>query len=401
MALTDVKIRQTKPLDKPFKLSDSGGLYLFVSPSGSRLWRYKFRIAGKENVFAIGEYPALSLQDARRARDEARELVKQGINPTHQRQAAVAANLDEGGNTFRAVADEWLAKKKDRWTAYYHKQVTSCLEQNCYPKIGRLPIRSVTAHHVLDIMTTMEDRGATTYALQLRQWLSAIFRYAVVTLRAESDPAAPVKGAVTRGEISHAKPMDSETIGDLKARLDDYGGNRTTVIAIRLMLYLFVRTSELRNAEWVEFDLLKGEWLIPKERMKRRRELWVPLPRQAIELIKELASITSAGRYLFPNNRRPDQSMSATTINRALEHMGYASGQWTGHDFRATASTRLNEKGYRHDAIERQLAHVDGNATRRVYNHAEYADERRGMMQDWADWIDSIPAEKVTPQSEH
>ena len=401
MPLTDVKIRQTKPLDKPFKLADSGGLYLFVSPSGSKLWRYKFRIAGKENVFAIGEYPALSLQDARRARDEARELVKQGINPTHQRQANVAANLDEGGNTFRAIADEWLEKKRDRWTPYYHKQAASCLKLNAYPKIGRLPIRSVTAHNVLDIMTTMEDRGAVTFALQLRQWLSAIFRYAVVTLRAESDPAAPVKGAVTRGKINHAKPMDEATIGDLKARLDEYGGNRTTVIALRLMLYLFVRTSELRNAEWCEFDLIKGEWLIPPERMKKRCALWVPLPAQAIELIKELARITSAGRFLFPNNRDPKKSMSATTINRALEHMGYPSGQWTGHDFRATASTLLNEKGYRHDAIERQLAHVDANATRRAYNHAEYAEERRNMMQDWADWIDSIPAEKVTPQSEH
>ena len=249
-------------------------------------------------------------------------------------------------------------------------------------------------------MTGMEERGATTYALQLRQWLSAIFRYAVVTLRAESDPAAPVQGAITRGKINHAKPMDAETIGDLKTRLDEYGGNRTTVIAIRLMLYLFVRTSELRNAEWGEFDLVKCEWLIPDERMKKRCALWVPLPAQAIELIKELAAITSAGRFLFPNNRDPKKSMSATTINRALEHMGYASGQWTGHDFRATASTLLNEKGYRHDAIERQLAHVDANATRRAYNHAEYAEERRVMLQEWADWIDSIPAAKVTPHPE-
>lgn len=396
MALTDVKIRQAKPGEKQIKLTDSNGLYLLITPAGSKLWRYKFSLAGKENVFAIGAYPDISLQEARKARDEARDLVKRGINPTHHRHTEVTNNLDIAANTFETIATEWLEKKRDRWTPYYHKQVTSCLEQNCYPKIGRLPIGSVTAHHVLSILTAMESRGAKTYAIQLRQWLSAIFRYAVVTLRAESDPAAPVKGAIQRSEINHSRPMDAETIGDFKARLDRYGGNRTTIIAMRLMLYLFVRTSELRNAAWLEFDLVKSEWLIPKERMKKRRAHWVPLPHQAVTLLKELATITSAGTWLFPNNRSPSKTMSATTINRALEHMGYPSGQWTGHDFRATASTRLNEMGYRHEAIERQLAHVEENKTRRAYNHAEYAEERRKMMQDWADWIDSIDAKEIT-----
>lgn len=390
MALTDVKIRQAKASDKTLKLTDSNGLYLEVKPNGSKLWRYRYRIAGKENLFAVGEYPALSLQDARKARDDARDLVKQGIHPSHARQSMLTDQLIKNANTFEAVTREWLGKMKPDWTEYHHKQVTNCFEQNAFPKLGRLPIRNVTAAHLLDILQTMEKRGAVTYSLLLRQWCSAVFRYAVVTLRADADPAAALKGAIRRPKVNHSKPMSVETIGDFKARLSKYGGNRTTVIALRLMLYLFVRTVELRKASWPEFDLPGSEWKIPAERMKMRRIHLVPLPRQAVALLNELHRITGAGDWLFPNNRRPDDVMSATTINRALEHMGYASGLWTGHDFRATASTQLHEMGFKPDVIERQLAHVEENKTKAAYNHAEYLAERRVMMQAWADWIDSI-----------
>lgn len=395
MPLTDVKIRQAKSADKVLKLTDSNGLYLEIRPIGSKLWRYRYRIAGKENLFAVGEYPVLSLQDARKARDNARELVKQGIHPSHARQTTLAGQLAKNANTFEAVAREWLEKKKGKWTPYHHKQAASCLEQNAFPKIGRLPIRNVTAAHLLTILQTMEKRGAETYALQLRQWCSAIFRHAVVTLRADADPAAALKGAIHRPKIEHSKAMSAETIGDFKAKLDKYGGNRTTVIAMRLMLYTFVRTVELRKATWSEFDLDAAEWRIPPERMKMRRLHVVPLPRQSVELLKELKGITGAGDWLYPNFRRPEDVMSATTINRALEHMGYASGLWTGHDFRATASTRLHEMGYRPEIIERQLAHAEGNKTKAAYNHAEYLADRREMMQAWADLIDSIPVKDV------
>lgn len=391
MSLTDVKIRQAKSSDKLIKLTDGNGLYLEIKPNGSKLWRYRYRIAGKENLFAVGEYPAISLQDARKARDDARELVKQGIHPSHARQSTLADQLGKNASTFEAVAREWLDRKKGKWSAYSHKQATHCLEQNAFPKIGRLPIRTVTAAQLLEILQNMEKRGAETYALQLRQWCSAIFRHAVVTLRADVDPAAALKGAIHRPQVEHSKPMSAEQIGDFKARLTKYGGNRTTVIAMRLMLYTFVRTVELRKAQWVEFDVDGSEWKIPPERMKKRRLHLVPLSRQAQALLNELRKITGAGDSLFPNFRRPDDVMSATTINRALEHMGYASGLWTGHDFRATASTLLHEMGYRPEVIELQLAHVETNKTKGAYNHAEYMTARREMMQAWADWIDSIP----------
>lgn len=397
MPLTDVKIRQSKATDKVLKLTDGNGLYLEVKPNGSKLWRYRYKIAGKENLFAVGEYPAVSLQDARKARDDARELVKQGIHPSHARQSTLANQLAKNANTFESVTREWLGKKVGKWSPGYHKQATSCLEQNAFPKIGRLPIRNVTAAHLLEILQNMEKRGAETYALQLRQWCSAIFRHAVVTLRADADPAAALKGAIHRPQVNHSKAMSADTICDFKAKLDEYGGNRTTVLAMRLMLYTFVRTVELRKASWVEFDLDGAEWKIPAERMKMRRLHVVPLSRQAVELLKELHKITGAGTWLFPNFRRLDDVMSATTINRALEHMGYASGLWTGHDFRATASTQLHEIGYRPEVIERQLAHVEENKTRAAYNHAEYLGERREMMEAWADWIDGIPRKDAGP----
>lgn len=394
-SLTDTKIRTAKPAEKPYMLQDGSGLYLEVRPSGAKFWRYRYWLTPeKDGRYTIGEYPAVSLSEARHERERVRELVKQGINPTQEKKTEKLRQTHERANTFEAVAQEWLERKKGKWSAYSHKQATSCLEQNAFPKIGKLPIRKVTAAHLLEILQTMEKRGAETYAMQLRQWCSAIFRHAVVTLRADGDPAAALKGALSRPQINHSKPMSAEQIGDFKARLAKYGGNRTTVIAMRLMLYTFVRTAELRKAPWAEFDIEAAEWKIQPERMKMKRVHVVPLPRQSLVLLEELRTITGAAIWLFPNFRRPNDVMSATTINRALEHMGYASGLWTGHDFRATSSTRLHEMGFRSEWIERQLAHVEENKTKAAYNHAEYLPERRAMMQAWADWIDQIP-EKV------
>lgn len=395
-ALTDTKLRTAKPTEKPYLLQDGSGLYLEVRPSGAKFWRYRYWLTPeKDGRYTIGEYPAVSLAEARRERERVRELVKLGVNPTHEKKTDKLRQSHERANTFEAVAREWLERKKSKWSAYSHKQATSCLEQNAFPKIGKFPIRKVTAAHLLEILQAMEKRGAETYAMQLRQWCSAIFRHAVVTLRADGDPAAALKGALSRPQINHSKPMSAEQIGDFKAKLTKYGGNRTTVIAMRLMLYTFVRTAELRKAPWTEFDIENAEWKIPPERMKMKRVHVVPLPRQALLLLEELRTITGSGKWLFPNFRRPNDVMSATTINRALEHMGYASGLWTGHDFRATASTRLHEMGYRSEWIERQLAHVEENKTKAAYNHAEYLPERRTMMQAWADWIDKVQEEII------
>lgn len=262
MPLTDAKIRNAKPADKPQKLADGGGLYLEVRPTGAKLWRYRYRIAGKENVFAIGDYPTIGLSDARDEHRKARALVEQGIHPSHNRQAERLANVTANANTFEAVAREWIAKKSAGWTPYYLRQVERFLAADVFPYVGKLPIRSVTAAHLLEIIRRIEGRGAETVALLVRQWSSAIFRYAVATLRADSDPAAALKGAIHRPKVEHRKPLSREQIGDFAKALDEYGGYRTTVIALRLMLLTFVRTVELRKAEWSEFDLDRAEWRI-------------------------------------------------------------------------------------------------------------------------------------------
>jgi integrase len=408
MPLTDAKIRNTKSGAKPIRLTDGGGLYLEVRTTGAKLWRYRYRIAGKENVFAVGEYfndkreGSITLDAARGERDKARALVKQGIHPSHNRQAARLATNAGNANTFEAVAKEWIAKKKQGWTSYYLRQVERFLKADVYPYIGHLPIRSVTAAHLLEIIRRVEGRGAETVALLARQWSSAIFRYAVATLRADADPAAALKGAIHRPKVEHHKPLSREQVGDFVKAVESEGGYRTTVIALRLMLLTFVRTVELRAAKWSEFDLAGALWRIPAERMKMREPHLVPLSTQALELLEELKTHTGGRTFLFPNYRKPKTCMTPTTLNRALERMGLNGKDSIGfsaHGFRATASTILNELGYRPDVIERQLAHSERNKVRASYNQAEYWDERKAMMQQWADLTDELAKSqsKVTP----
>lgn len=437
MPLTDATIRNAKPYEKPvgkdkngkpiyetvdgpYKLTDGGGLYLEVRPTGAKLWRYRYRITGKENVFAAGEYaqaPAgeteaqaelrrqagkLTLAEATRKRHEWRALVKQGIHPAHHRQAARLATHAENANTFEAVAREWIAKKKPGWTPYYLRQVERSMEADVFPKIGKHPIRNVTAAQLLEIVKAIEGRGAETVALLVRQWASAIFRYAVATLRADTDPAAALKGAIHRPKVEHRKPLSRDQIADFVKALEGYAGYRTTVIALRLMLLTFVRTLELRGAHWTEIDLDRAEWRIPAERMKMREPHLVPLSRQAVELLRELHTHTGGRGMLLPNYRNPKACMTATTLNRALERMGFNGKDSIGfsaHGFRATASTILNEIGFRPDVIERQLAHAERNKVRASYNQAEYLEERRAMMQQWADLTDEMAKSenKVTP----
>lgn len=390
MSLTDAKIRNTKSGPKPAKLADGGGLYLEVRPTGAKLWRFRYRIAGKENVFAIGEYPSICLAEARAEHSKARALVKQGVHPSHNRQAERLSSQVANANTFEAVAREWISKKSPRWTAYYLRQVTRFLESDVFPLIGKLPIRTVTSAHLLEAIRRIEARGAETVAVLVRQWSSAIFRYAVATLRADGDPAAALKGAIHRPKVEHHKPLSRNQIVDFKDAVGKYGGYRTTVIALQLMLLTFVRTVELRKAEWSEFDLEHAEWRIPAERMKMREPHIVPLSKQAVDLLRELQTYTGGRGFLFPNYRSPKECMTATTLNRALERMGFNGKDSIGfsaHGFRATASTLLNEMGYRPDVIERQLAHAERDKVRASYNHAEYMEERTAMMQEWADFL--------------
>src|SRR5207253_2858155 len=288
---------------------------------------------------------------------------------------------------------EWIAKKKSSWTPYYLRQVERSLAADVFPFVGNLPIRNVMAAHLLEIVRRVEGRGAHTVALLLRQWASAIFRYAVATLRADADPASALKGAIQRPRIEHRKPLSRDQVAAFVKALDSYGGFRTTVIALRLMLLSFARTAELRAAKWDEFDLSRAQWRIPAERMKMREAHIVPLSRQAVELLTELHTYTGGRGSLFPNYRNPKTCMTATTLNRALERMGFNGKDSIGfsaHGFRATASTILNEMGYRSDVIERQLAHVERNKVRASYNRAEYLEERRNMMQQWADLTEAM-----------
>lgn len=398
MPLTDTKVRNSSPGQKPYKVSDSGGLYLLVKTNGTKLWRWKYRIAGKENHFAIGQYPLVSLAEARTARDAARKLAKQGVNPAHNRASLRVAQVSENKNTFEAIALEWIEQNKNNWSAYYLRQVERALKADAYPYIGTLPMRAITAAHILEIIKRAEKRGAATVAILLRQWCSSIFRYAVSTLRADVDPAAALKGAIHRPKVQHSKPLTRKDIPGFLVALEKNGGYRTTAIAMRLLMLTFVRTVELRCAEWAEFDLGGAEWRIPAVRMKMGEPHTVPLSTQAVELLHELYALTGGQKFLFPNYRRPITCMTGTTLNRAIERMGYG-GKFSGHGFRATASTMLNEMGYRSDLIERQLAHAERNKVRASYNQAEYMPERVAMMQAWADLIDQMAKvdSNVTP----
>lgn len=413
MALTDTRIRTAKKAETAYKLTDSGGLHIEVRPSGAKLWRYRYRIAGKENLFALGEYAQapngetetetyarvsggrLTLAEARTERDKARALVKQGIHPAHNREAMKVAKIVEGGNTFEALAREWIAKHQAKWTPYYLKQVEAILKADVYPYIGSLPVRAVTSAHLLEIVRRVEKR-APTVALLIRQWCSAVFRYGVSTLRADGDPTVALKGAIERQKVQHRKPISRTEIPKFLKKLSENGGNRPTLIALELLMLFFVRPIELRAAEWTEFDFDAKQWRIPAERMKMGEPHIVPLSKQALKLLRELKALTGSGKYLFPNRRRPQTFMSGTTLNRVLERMGYA-GAFSSHGCRATASTILNELGYSTDWIERQLAHKERNSVRASYNQAQYLAERTRMMQDWANLIDALADGKVTP----
>lgn len=392
LTATAVKNAKPSPEGKQKKLADGGGLYLLVTPTGSRLWRYKYRIAKTEYTYAIGAYPAISLQQAREEHAKARDLVAKGEHPRAQRELMKLQKQHEGANTFKRITEEWMARKVT-CSPYYLSQIRRAMENDVYPSVGALPIQQVTPAHLLRILKSVEGRGAEVVAENIRRWSSEVFRYAISSLRAEVDPAAALKGFVQRPKIKHNVSLTPEQITDLLRRLDKAGGNRTTKIAIELLLLTFVRTSELRKARWPEFDLDAGMWRVPAERMKRGVEHLVPLSPQSTALLRELSKITGASPWLFPNYRRPDDCMTATTINRALERMGMNGAGTIGfaaHGFRGTASTLLHEWGYKHEAIERQLAHAEGDIVSASYNKAVYLKERQEIMRDWADKIDAF-----------
>eukprot|EP01037_Dinobryon_pediforme_P015299 gene15299-15441_t len=392
MSLTDVKIKNTKPDLKPFKLSDARGLYLLVNPNGSKLWRFKYRVGGKEKLLAIGAYPDIGLGTARRMRDEARTKVAEGGDPSGEKQIAKQVEIELRENTFRAIGDEYIDKLVREGRAQTTIEKLKWLLDMAYKGFGDSPIKNITPPQVLKMLREIEKRGTHDSAKRLQSTVGAVFRYGVATARADSDPTYALKGALTRPTVVHRPAItDKVALGGLLRAIDAFSGQATTVAALKLLALLAPRPGELRFASWMEFDLDAAAWTIPASRMKMRREQKVPLPTQAIEIIRDLRGISGQSRLLFPSMRTNTRPMSENTINGALRRLGYAKDEATAHGFRATFSTLANESGlWNPDAIERALAHTENNEVRRAYQRAEFWDERVRMAQWWADFLDEL-----------
>ncbi len=405
--LTDTQCRTAKPKEKPYKLSDGKGLYLEIKPNGVKAWRYRFELregdVAKESIFAIGEYavaPSGETQDegrARRAgrrftlaeaRDErikARALVKQGINPAHNRQLERIKREQESATTFEAVANEWLAMRD--WEEVTKKRRLDMLTRVVFPKIGSLPVKSITPAHILDVLNTSAKKNGLTVAAEAKRTMSGVFELAVSTLRVESDPVYPVRKALPANKTQHKRPLDYVEIGQLLRDVERHGGRHETLTAFRLMWLTLCRPSEAVEARWDEFDLDSGVWRIPAARMKKRKEHATPLPRQAVEMLKVLHGLSGRHAHLFPHRDDRTKPMVTASFRQMLNVLGWGK-KYSPHATRTTGSTRLNELGFSSDWIERQLAHAEPNAVRRTYNHAEYLGDRAKMMQQWADMLD-------------
>lgn len=392
MPLSDVAIRKkAKPRDKSFKLADGAGLYLEVMPNGSRYWRMRYRIAGKDTRLAFGVYPEVSLAEARQRRDDARRAMRDGRDPSAERKADKTRKVLAAANTFEAIAREWLAKQKASMAAATHAKALACFENDLFPWIGNRPIGEIDPPELLATVKRIEARGARESAHRAKQRAGQVFRYAVAHGVAKRDPSADLRGALAPPvSKSRAAVTDPAKVGDLLRAIEGYAGQLATRCALRLAPLLFVRPGELRAMEWAELNLDGAEWRIPAERMKMREAHTVPLSSQAVAILRELQPLTGRARYVFPSLRTGDRPMSENTINAALRRLGYDKDTMTGHGFRALASTRLNEMGWQPDVIERQLAHAERNKVRAAYNRAQYMDERRRMMQAWADYLDAL-----------
>ncbi|MEO5368502.1 MAG: tyrosine-type recombinase/integrase [Magnetococcus sp. DMHC-1] len=394
MPLTDIAVRNAKPSTKDMYFFDGGGLFLIVTPGGSKKWRLKYQWQKKTRMVSLGIYPDVSLKDARMKRDDARKLLASGIDPSEVRRKEKAKA--SGEDAFETVARAWIAKMATIWSAGHVSLITTRLERDVFPWIGKASVRAITASDVLAVLHRMEGRGVAVSARRVRQIIGQVFRYATASGLADGDPTSALKGAITpTRETHHATITDPTAIGGLLRAIDGYQGSIVTRCALQLAPLAFVRPGELRHAEWSEIDLDKTEWRIPGAKMKMREQHVVPLARQAVAILRELHLVTGTGRYLFPSIRTADRPMSENTVLAALRRLGYAAGEMTGHGFRSMASTILNEQGWNRDAIERQLAHGERDRVRAAYNYAEHLPERRKMMQAWADYLDQLAGKNV------
>jgi integrase len=393
MALTDLKVRTAKPADKQQKLYDSGGLLLLITTAGGKRWIFKYRSDSKEKSLALGVYPDVSLGEARKRRDAARAKLATGIDPSEAKKADKRAAKLAAANSFEAVAREWFETQKDGWSETYAGKVINCLEIDAFPRIGTRPIGSIEAPDILEIVKTVEARGVRETAKRVLQRSRAVFQYGIMTGRCTRNPAADIDAetVLKKGPgVQHMARVKATEIPQLMRDIDEYHGDIVTRLALRFMALTFVRTKEMINAEWSEFDETAAEWRVPADRMKMRDPHIVPLSRQALYVLTQLREINGQHRFVFYSvqGRGP---ISNNTMLYALYRMGYKS-RMTGHGFRGLAATALRELGYSRDLVERQMAHAERNQVTAAYVHAEYLPDRRLMMQAWADHLDNLKA---------
>jgi len=395
MALTELQVKNAKATDKPLKLSDGGGLFLLVqssNPKDSKYWRLAYRFSGKQKTLALGVYPDISLSDARERREEARKQLANDIDPGAAKKALKAAGAALAANSFEIVAREWLLKFSKNWKESHTRTISVRLVNDVFPWLGARPVGEINAPELLAILRRIESRGALDTAHRVSAICGQVFRYAIATGRAQRDPSADLKGALPPHKGKHLAALtDPLKIGQLMRDIEGYRGSFTVRCALRLAPMVFLRPIELSRAEWAEIDLDKAEWRIPASKMKMKQLHIVPLPAQAVAILRELQPLTGAGKHLFPNVRTGTLPMAGSTLLAAIRSMGYTPAEMTAHGFRHMASTLLNEQGFNADAIERQLAHK-ASGVRATYNAAEYLPERRRMMQHWADYLGGLAA---------
>jgi integrase len=392
MPLTDTAVRNAKPKQKPYKLGDAGGLFLLIQPSGGKLWRLKYRLDGREKKLGIGTYPDIGLSDARKRRDQARELIANGRDPSREKQLAKQRAKVSAGNTFGEIAQELIDKRRREGMAASTADKSEYYISRMGVSFGRLPISEITASDVLAVLRRIEGTGNYETARRVQQMAARVFRYAVATARLGSDPTRDLRGALTAPTPKHYGAItETKRAGELLRAIDGYEGHPVTKLAMQISPHVFVRPGELRHADWSEVDLEAGLWTIPAEKMKMRRVHHVPLSRQSIELFRELYETTGPSGYVFPSMRTRSRPMSENTINAGLRRLGYTGDEMTAHGFRAMASTLLNESGkWSPDAIERALAHGDSDKVRAAYHRGQHWQERVDMAQWWSDYLDVL-----------
>ena len=392
--LTELACKKANAVGK--KLTDGNGMYLLVHKNGSKYWRMDYRFEGKRKTMALGVWPETTLTKAREMRDQARILIQDKIDPMEQKKKLDRIRSEDHQRTFALLTEEWMKRQTSRWTEKHTSDVKRSLENHVFPDLGDRPINEIQRSEVLQVLRKLEGVNKYEATHRARQRIEAVFNFAIITGDCENNPAAGLTKALTPPTKKKMPSLKPEELPEFLSRLEDYKGHRLTYLAMRFMLYTFVRTKELRAAEWIEFDLKEMDptWKIPSERMKMRREHLVPLSSQAVEVLNKVSEISGYEKLVFPGQQNPTKPMSENTLLYALYRMGYHS-RATTHGFRSVASTILNESGLWHpDSIERQLAHVETNKVRSAYDRSEHLSERRKMMQWWADHLDSMMAEK-------